>query len=50
MIGYILFLIVFKLINAPVWCFVIAWAGIIWSALVSLVKMYKLGKESGKRE
>lgn len=50
MISGILFLVILKLISAPTWCFVLAWAVIIIDALVGLIKIYKLGKEAGKNE
>lgn len=48
MISAILFLIVFKLINAPTWCFVIAWILLINQAIKLLVEAYKIGKKVGK--
>lgn len=50
MISGILFLVILKLISAPTWCFVLAWMCIIIDVGVALLKMYKLGKESGKHE
>lgn len=50
MISGILFLVILKLISAPTWCFVLAWICIVLDAITALLKVYKLGKESGKHE
>ena len=50
MISCILFLVIFKLIEAPTWCFVLAWIGLAIKCLSFLCDVYKFGKEKGKHE
>ena len=50
MLTDILFLIVFKLISAPTWCFVVTWILFGIDALVSLTKAYKFIYEKGKKD
>ena len=45
MINTILFIVIFKIIGAPTWCFVLAWIGFGINAFSALWKLYKAGKE-----
>lgn len=50
MISGILFIVILKMLEAPTWCFVLAWIGIILNCFGFLGKIYKLGKENAKNE
>lgn len=50
MLTDILFLIVFKLISAPTWCFVVTWILFGLNAIISLTKAYKFIYEKGKKD
>lgn len=50
MISGILFLVILKLIEAPTWCFVVAWIYLATKCLSFLADIYKIGKEKGKNE
>lgn len=46
----ILFIIVFKLIHAPTWCFVVTWIMLGFKIIVFLCKTcFKAGRDAGKR-
>lgn len=53
MLHDILFLIVFKLVSAPTWCFVIAWILFGLDALILVAKecskIYEKGKKDGSK-
>ena len=50
MISAILFLVVFKLISAPTWCFVIAWILFGIHALHGIITAFKFTYERGKKD
>ena len=50
MISALLFLVIFKLIQAPTWCFVIAWILLICKSIELLFSFYKIGKKVGKED
>lgn len=49
MISAILFIVIFKIIGAPVWCYVLAWAIFGIDVIGALWKLWKSGKEFGQK-
>ena len=49
MIDYILFLVIFKIISAPTWCFVLCWVGLVAHCIKFIINVYKFGKEKGEQ-
>jgi len=49
MFAYILILIILKMLEAPTWCFVLAWIGIACKCIDILRNVYERGKEKGEQ-
>lgn len=50
MVEAILFIIIFKMISAPTWCFVICWTMFGLSVIKFIAQVYKFGRDRGRRD